>query len=57
MSMLLVLIPLSLLLLGLALAAFFWALRHGQYDDLEGPAWRVVLDDDRQPPNPDREEE
>jgi len=44
------LIPLGLVLLLLAVAAFFWAVRSGQFDDLESPAWRVVLDDDRAPP-------
>jgi cbb3-type cytochrome oxidase maturation protein len=45
-----VLIPLGLLLLILAVAAFFWAVRSGQYDDLESPAWRILLDDDKAPP-------
>ena len=31
---------------GLALYGFFWALRTGQYDDIEGAAQRVLLDDD-----------
>lgn len=44
------LIPLGLLLLGAAVAAFFWAVRSGQFDDLETPAWRILLDDDRNPP-------
>jgi len=44
------LIPLGLILLLLAVAAFFWAVRSGQYDDLESPAWRIILDDDRAPP-------
>jgi cbb3-type cytochrome oxidase maturation protein len=30
--------------------AFFWAVRSGQFDDLETPAWRILLDDDRNPP-------
>lgn len=50
MTMLTVLIPLSIVLLALAVGLFFWAVRGGQFDDLETPAWRVVLDDDRQPP-------
>ena len=50
MTILYVLIPLGLLLLVLAVAAFFWATRNGQFDDLETPAWSVVLDDDRAPP-------
>jgi len=50
-SILFLLIPLGLILLGLAVAAFFWATRSGQFDDLESPAWSVVMDDDRAPDN------
>lgn len=52
MSSLLVLIPLSMLLLGIAVALFFWAVRRGQFDNLDTEAWRVVLDDDSKPPQP-----
>lgn len=40
------LIPLALVLGGLALAAFIWAMRSGQYDDLDGAAARILFDDD-----------
>jgi cbb3-type cytochrome oxidase maturation protein len=46
MTNLLVLIPIALLLGGLGLAAFIWALRSGQYDDLDGAAWRILQDDE-----------
>lgn len=49
MSILYVLIPLALLLLGGAVWAFFWAVGSGQFDDLDTPAMRVVLDDDERP--------
>lgn len=49
MTILYLLIPLGLLLLGLAVAAFFWATRSGQFDDLDSPAWSVVMDDDSAP--------
>jgi cbb3-type cytochrome oxidase maturation protein len=49
LSILFLLIPLGLVLLGLAVAAFFWATKSGQFDDLESPAWSVVMDDDRAP--------
>lgn len=49
MTILYLLIPLGLILLCLAVGAFFWATRSGQFDDLESPAWSVVLDDDRAP--------
>lgn len=47
MNALIFLIPIALGLGGLGLAAFLWSLRVGQYDDLEGAAWRVLSDDDR----------
>lgn len=50
MSIIFILIPLGLVLLLAAVAAFFWAVRSGQFDDLETPAWRILLDDDRNPP-------
>ncbi len=53
MSIIFVLIPLGLVLLGAAVLAFFWAARGGQFDDLESPAWRILMDDDRQPPSGD----
>jgi len=49
-SVLYFLIPLGLVLLGLAVWAFFWAVGSGQFDDMDTPAWRVVMDDDRAPP-------
>lgn len=49
MSILFLLIPLGLVLLALALWAFFWAVRQGQFDDLESPAVQILLDDDRSP--------
>ena len=45
MNILIVLIPVSVLLGGLGLAACIWTLRSGQYDDLEGDAARIVLED------------
>ena len=49
MSILFLLIPLGLLLLALAVAAFFWAVGAGQFDDLDSPAMSVVMDDDSKP--------
>jgi cbb3-type cytochrome oxidase maturation protein len=39
------LVPVALLLGGLGLAAFLWALRSGQFEDLEGAAYRALEDD------------
>lgn len=46
MEILYLLIPLALVLLGVAIWAFMWAVRSGQFDDLEGPAHRILMDDD-----------
>jgi cbb3-type cytochrome oxidase maturation protein len=46
MEVLIYLVP-AALMLGLAgLAAFMWSLKSGQYDDLDGAAWRAIADDD-----------
>lgn len=50
MNVLYVLIPLALLILAVAVWVFFWAVGSGQFDDLDTPALRVVLDDDKKPP-------
>lgn len=49
MSTLLILIPVSLAFGLLALAAFLWAQRSGQFDDLDGAASRILFDDDPPP--------
>lgn len=46
MSVLVYLIPLALLLGLMGLAAFFWALRNGQFEDLDGAAQRILFDDE-----------
>jgi cbb3-type cytochrome oxidase maturation protein len=53
------LVAITALLLILIAAVLLWAVRSGQFDDLEGPAWRVLMDDDRArtPPGDDAGEE
>lgn len=46
MNVLVFLVPVSLLLGAAGLAAFVWTVRHAQYDDLEGDAARILLDED-----------
>ena len=46
MNVLVYLVPLALALGVLGLAAFLWALKNGQFDDLDGAAWRAIGDDD-----------
>ncbi len=45
MEIIYLLIPLSLLFLVAGIAVFFWAVKHRQFDDMEGPAHRVLMDD------------
>jgi cbb3-type cytochrome oxidase maturation protein len=46
MEVLVFLVPLALLV---GLAGFLWSLKNGQYDDLDGAAWRAIADDDPPP--------
>ena len=50
METLYLLIPISVVLVFLIALAFWWSLRSGQFDDMEGPAYRILMDDDRSPP-------
>jgi cbb3-type cytochrome oxidase maturation protein len=45
MNILFIIIPLSILLVIGIIAAFLWAVRSGQFDDMEGPAYRILMDD------------
>jgi len=47
MDILILLIPLSVALVLLVGAGFWWSVHSGQFDDLEGPAHRILDDDDR----------
>ncbi len=49
MDILAILIPVALGLGALGLGAFFWSLKSGQYDDLDGAAHRILMDDDDRP--------
>ena len=46
MSILLILIPLGLLLTAVALLAFFWAVTHDQFEDLDRAGHSILFDDD-----------
>jgi cbb3-type cytochrome oxidase maturation protein len=46
MEMIYTLVPAMILLALVSVAIFFWAARSGQYDDMEGPAHRILTDDD-----------
>mgnify|MGYP001241963949 CR=1 FL=1 len=48
MDIMIFLIPAAVMLGALGLGAFFWSLRAGQYEDLDGAAHRILLDDEEQ---------
>ncbi len=49
MEILMLLIPMSIVLVALIAGVFWWSVRSGQFDDLEGPAHRILADDDAAP--------
>ena len=49
MTGLALLIPLALFLGLCGLAAFFWAMKAGQFDDMDGAAMRILIDDEADP--------
>jgi cbb3-type cytochrome oxidase maturation protein len=54
MEVLAFLVPLALLLGAVGLGGFLWSLKSGQYEDLDGAAWRAIADDEPaqgQPPD------
>ncbi len=55
MSILGILVPISLVLVGIAAWAFFRAADGGQFDDLDSPAIHAILDDEPRAPGPPRE--
>ncbi|MGE5386324.1 MAG: cbb3-type cytochrome oxidase assembly protein CcoS [Betaproteobacteria bacterium] len=55
MEILYLLIPLSVVLVFAIGVAFWWSVRSGQFDDLEGPGFRVLMDDDRPAGEPPQE--
>ncbi len=45
MEVVFILVPVSLLILAVAIAIFFWAVKSDQFEDLEGPAHQILFDD------------
>jgi len=54
MNILYLLIPLGLVMVAIMVWAFFWAVKRGQFDDLQTPAVQILLDDDTKPVRSDR---
>jgi cbb3-type cytochrome oxidase maturation protein len=46
MEIVYLLVPLAVLLAGVIVWVFFWAVKSGQFDDLEGPAHRILMEDE-----------
>ena len=57
MNILLALIPVSILMLIVAGIAFFWAVDHDQFDDMETPSLMPLLDNPDPPPAPEQKQE
>ncbi|MCE7026534.1 cbb3-type cytochrome oxidase assembly protein CcoS [Jiella avicenniae] len=55
MTALVFLVPIALFLGLLGLGAFFWALKSGQYEDVDGAAWRALQDEDVHQPGKARD--
>lgn len=51
MDILYLLIPLSLVFVAAIAVVFLWAVKSGQFEDMEGPAHRILMDDDLAPPH------
>lgn len=45
MEIVILLVPLAFLFLTVAIIAFVWAMRRGQFDDMDSPSWRIIFDD------------
>ena len=55
MDILYLLIPVSLFFVFVIAAMFWWSLKSGQFEDLEGPGYRILMDDDKaQAPEPEK---
>ena len=46
MDIIYLLLPVALIIVLIIIGIFFWAVRSDQFDDLEGPAYRILMDDD-----------
>jgi cbb3-type cytochrome oxidase maturation protein len=51
MEILYLMVPLGMVLVGLGVWAFFWAVGSGQFDDLDSPGWTVLDDETRRKPH------
>jgi len=47
MEIVYLLLPIAIVIAIVAVGVFFWAVKSGQFEDLEGPAYRILMDDDK----------
>lgn len=52
MDIIYLLLPVALIIVIVIIAVFFWAVKSDQFEDLEGPAHRILMDDDKKPERP-----
>ncbi|NCS66065.1 MAG: cbb3-type cytochrome oxidase assembly protein CcoS [Hydrogenophilales bacterium CG03_land_8_20_14_0_80_62_28] len=57
MDILYLLIPISLVLVAFIALILLWAVRNGQFEDMEGPAYRILMDDDSPVSNPEKSDD
>jgi cbb3-type cytochrome oxidase maturation protein len=57
MEIVTLLIGLALILVIVIIWAFFWAVKSGQFDDMEGPAHRIIMEEDQPPAETSEDEE
>ena len=57
MDIIFITVPVTLVFIGIGIAIFFWASKGGQFDDLDGPAHRILYDDDIENTETDHTEE
>lgn len=55
MEIIYILIPMALLLVAGIVAGLFWAIKSGQFDDMEGPAHQILMDEEIYPDKTDKE--
>jgi cbb3-type cytochrome oxidase maturation protein len=52
MDIIYLLLPVALLIVVIIIGVFIWAVKSDQFEDLEGPAHRILMDDDEKPDKP-----
>jgi len=53
MDIIYLLLPVALIIVVIIIAVFFWAVKSDQFDDMEGPAYRILMDDDEKSSKPE----